>query len=63
MGKIKYRVYHYYPEEIKKDDYIDFDLLPKALEHYKKSRSAKAIWEMRGARRCKQINTRTGGYL
>jgi hypothetical protein len=59
----KYRIYHYYPEETKKTDHIDIVGKDKALEHYRKSRTAQEIWEIKAGKRGEQINPKTGEYL
>lgn len=60
--RVKYRVYHYYAEN-NRYDHIDLPTKERALAHYRKSRSAKEIYEIVGTRRGRQINPRTGGYM
>jgi len=63
---IKYRVYHYYPHELfrqYKYDHIDFTDKDKALQHFRKARSATHIRVIRGSKVAEQLNTRTGGLM
>lgn len=65
-ASIKYRVYHHYPNESArryKYDSADFPSKNKALQHFKRSRSATHIRVIRGGKVAEEINPRTGGIL
>lgn len=56
---IKYRVYHYYPEDERHEDYLDLPTKEIAIEHYNRSRSAYQIRQIVGTKVGLTLNRRT----